>query len=54
MVHVSKFTTNERRVLDRAEENAYKRSQPRPQRVNPPVYRNMQNIIDKAKRGEKL
>ena len=54
MVFISKFSSQEKRVLNTVEQNSHNRNKPRPQRVNPPVYRDMQNIIDKAKRGEKL
>jgi len=52
-MHISKITRAQSRAIDQIQQYAYDKKNPK-RPPQDPAYRHMQNIVDKAKRGEKL
>jgi hypothetical protein len=53
MVYILNYSREQAKKVDRMMKAELKRRNPDPPKFNP-VYRDMQNIVEKAKRGERI
>jgi len=52
-MHISKLNRSQWKAIDQLQQAAYDQKNPKPE-PRDPAWRHMQNIVDKARRGEKL